>query len=101
MAKTILRDKCNLMSHELIQAGISTGYNQGHLIHYMKLSEYILDKYKRTREAWAESDARRVREYKELMKSLPEASHKKPCVEKFSIGPCHLNLSACASSDLP
>ena len=60
MAKTVLRDKCNLLSHELILAGISAGYNQGHLIHYMKLAEYILDKYKRTHEAWAESNARRV-----------------------------------------
>ena len=41
-------------------------YNQHHLIEYMKYIKFLKDKANRITKAWEKSDARRVREFKEM-----------------------------------
>ena len=44
----------------------NTTYNQCHLIEYMKYTEFLKDKVDWITKAWKKSDARRVREFKEI-----------------------------------
>ena len=79
----------------------NAAYNQCHLIKYMKYTEFLKDKEDRILEAWVKSDAKRVKEYKEMQESLPPESCKRPHKESFRIEPTRLNLSVCLSKDYP
>jgi hypothetical protein len=89
-----------MMQQELIKVNCNAAYNQGHLIHYMKLTEYLKDKSDMIWEAWVELDTKRVREYQELQESLLELSRKKPH-KKYRLPPSRLNLCACPSKEHP
>ena len=67
----------------------------------MKYTMFLKDKEDRILEAWVKSDAKRVKEYKEMQESLPPETHKKPRKETFRIEPTRLNLAACSSEDYP
>jgi hypothetical protein len=72
-----------------------------HLIEYKKYTEYLKDKVDRVSQEWIDSDARRVKEFKEVQKILPPESWKRPHKEAFSVEPTKLNMKACSSKTYP
>ena len=80
---------------------VNAVHNQHHLIEYMKYTEYLKDKVDRISQAWIDFDARRVKEIKEVQKTLPPRSRKRPCKETFSVEPTKLNLKACPFEACP
>jgi hypothetical protein len=67
----------------------------------MKYMEFHKDLADRVSQAWVDSDIRRVKEIKEVQKSLPPKSRKKPHKESFHVESTKLNLKACPSEDYP
>ena len=45
---------------------VNASHNLRHLIEYMKYTEFLKDKVDWITKAWKKSDARRVREFKEI-----------------------------------
>ena len=76
---------------------VNASHNLRHLIEYMKYTEYLKDKVDRISQTWINSNARRVKEIKEVQKTLPLESRKRPHKETFSGEPTKLNLKACPS----
>jgi hypothetical protein len=67
----------------------------------MKYTEYQKDKADRISQAWMDSDARRVKEFKEVQKILSRKSRKRPRKETFCVEPTELNLNAGPSESYP
>ena len=99
--KIMLESRCNMLEKDMVQMSVSASHNLRHLIEYMKYTEYLKDKADKISQAWIDSNARRVKEIKEVQKTLPPRSRKRPCKETFSVEPTKLNLKACPFETYP
>ena len=97
----MLESRCNMLEKDLVQMSVNASHNLHHLIEYMKYMEHLKDKTDRISQAWIHSDTRRVKEIKEVQKTLPPESRKRPCKEAFSVEPTKLNLKACPFETYP
>ena len=62
----MLESRCNMLEKDLVQMSVNASHNLCHLIEYMKYTEYLKDMADRISQAWIDSDARRVKEIKEV-----------------------------------
>jgi len=83
---------------ELLSKG---ALNLRHLKQAFKSVAYQKDKVQRTMTAWKKADARRVKEFRELQRTLPPGAHTEPRRETFEIGVTGLDTAACPSQDYP
>ena len=64
--KMMMENRYNMLEKDFVQMSVNAAYNQRHLIEYMKYMEYMKDKVDMIAKAWRESDARRIKECKEM-----------------------------------
>ena len=64
--KMMMENRYNMLEKDFVQMSVNAAYNQRHLIEYMKYMEYQKDKADRISQAWIDSDARSVKEFKEV-----------------------------------
>ena len=64
--KMMLESRCNMLEKDLVQMSVNASHNLHNLIEYMMYTEYLKDKADMISQAWIDSDARRVKEIKDV-----------------------------------
>jgi chromosome segregation ATPase len=86
------------LQNEITQLKKNAALNLRHLKESFKITAFQKDRASRIKTAWHKSDARRVREYRELQRTLPPGHHREPRQETFEVEGTTLDLHACPSS---